>query len=115
MKVYEGVEIGCHILLTSAPDGSVRSASCSGRFTPRKMGHSVNWTEGCLNSRASVDAAEIANNLHPSVAQLSGQQTVAVLAELSRFLYSMYYVYYLYLYHYNVFWSFIVVIVYIIK
>jgi hypothetical protein len=58
MKTCEGVEIVFQILLTSAPDGGVRSPTCSGGFITRKIGHNINWAESCLHPRASVDAVE---------------------------------------------------------
>jgi hypothetical protein len=56
MKMYWGVEVELHVLLTSALDGGEWSVLRPGRFTPRERAPGTHWIGGWVDPRAVLDA-----------------------------------------------------------
>jgi hypothetical protein len=55
MKVYGGVDVQIHIVLTSALVGGEWSASCPCCFTPGERAPGTHWTGGWVDPRAGLD------------------------------------------------------------
>jgi hypothetical protein len=55
MKIYEGVDVQIHVLLTSVLVGGERSPSRPGRFTPGERAPDIHWKGGFVGPRTNLD------------------------------------------------------------
>jgi len=63
MKMYGGVEVYLHALLTSTLDGGEWSASRSVPFNPTVRAPVTHWIGGWVDPRAGLEAAYLLKNL----------------------------------------------------
>jgi hypothetical protein len=73
MKVYGGVDIYFHVILTSALVGGEWLASRPGRFTAGERTPGTHWIGGWVDPRAGLDEVEkrkfLYSNSEPSIVQ----------------------------------------------